>query len=174
MGLNAKDTAWLSGVYREHRERVFHTCLRFAAGDRAWAMDRMQDAFVMLARDLEKLADRDDPGGWLYRAAINVCLMSLRRGRVWGRIEKVLRDAGAGFGARPDRTLGAKRDLTQLERALAELPPKQRAVFVLVEVEGRSQKEAAELMELSKGQLSKLHTRALEALRRYEWDVAHD
>ena len=174
MGLNAKDTAWLSGVYREHRERVFRTCLRFAAGDRAWAMDRMQDAFVMLARDLDKVTARDDPGGWLYRAAINVCLMSLRRGRLWSRIENVLRGVNTVHGAQPDRAFRAKRDLTQLERALAKLPPKQRAVFVLVDVEGHSQKEAAELMQLSKGQLSKLHSRALAALQSYQWDVSHD
>ncbi len=174
MGLNASDTAWIADVYRKHHERVFRTCLRFAAGDRAWAMDRMQDAFVMLTRDFEKVMDRGDPGGWLYRAAVNACLMALRRGRVWGRIEQVLRGAGRAHGTAPDRATGARRDISKLERALAELPPKQRAVFVLVEIEGREQKEAAELMRLSKGQLSKLHTRALEALRRYEWDVAHD
>ena len=44
--------------------------------------------------------------------------------------------------------------------------------MVLVYLEGHSQNEVASLLGLSKGQISKLHKRALDTLRAREWDVA--
>jgi DNA-directed RNA polymerase specialized sigma subunit len=46
--------------------------------------------------------------------------------------------------------------------------------MVLVHLEGKSQNEAAELLSVSKGQLSKLHTKALAELEKRDWEVPHD
>ncbi len=74
-------------LYRKHHDAVFRACLRFAAGDRDWAMDRTHDVFVTLAREVDALRDASDLGGWLYRVAVNTCLMDLRRAKGWRRIK---------------------------------------------------------------------------------------
>ena len=45
------------------------------------------------------------------------------------------------------------------------------AVMVMVHLEQKSQTETAELLGLSKGQVSKLHSRALAHLRQREWNI---
>lgn len=174
MALSADQHRWLANAYKVHAQQVFGTCLRFAAGDRAWAFDRMQDVFVKLAEDMQQIRDDASLGGWLYRAACNTCLMSLRRNRVWDRVRAVVPFLDFRFAASADKSVRAQQELSRLDRALATLPAKQRMVFVLVYLEEKAQNDVAELLGLSKGQVSKLHAKALEALRALDWDLADD
>jgi RNA polymerase sigma-70 factor (ECF subfamily) len=149
---------------------VFRTCLRFAAGERQWALDRMQDVFVKLGRKIDTV--QDNPGGWLYRVAVNECFMAMRRQKTWGRIQETVLVDSPSAARSPEPDVEAREGLGRLAQELQQLPAKQRAVMVLVYLEGHSQNEVASLLGLSKGQISKLHKRALETLRAREWDVA--
>ncbi len=169
MTLSPADAAWLEAAYRAHSDKLFRVCLRFSGGDRDWAMDRMHDTFAQLARDPAMVTDRRDPGGWLYRTAVNNCLMALRRGKIWTRIARVFEHGVAQWTHVDDGKLQARAALSQLERALNELPVKQRAVFILVEVEQLEQKDVAELMGLSQAQISRLRAKALSTLRQQQW-----
>lgn len=170
MKLSDESSRRFDALYRRHSDEVFQTCMRFAAGDRAWAMDCAHDVFITLAERLEGLDEHEDLGGWLYRVAANTCLMRLRRQKSWlgifGAISNVARHS-----SEMERGVQARRDVTRLEEALAELPPEQRAVMVLVHLDGKSQTEAAGILELSKGYVSKLHQRAVTALRAKEWEI---
>ncbi len=165
VSLEGDRLAWFDEAYRAHRDAVFRTCMRFAAGDRAWAMDRTHDVFVKLAESIDTVQGTDDPGGWLYRVSVNTCFMAIRRRGIWQRISDTLSGSTERTSPSAHGQIEARQVLGRFEQALLALPPKQRAVVVLVELEGKSQKEAAELLTLSKGQVSKLRTRALEALK---------
>lgn len=170
MALDSEQRKRFDEMYRAHAQRVFRTCLRFAAGERQWALDRMQDVFMKLGRNIDTV--KDNPGGWLYRVAVNECFMAMRRQKTWGRIKDTLFGDEPVTARSPEADVEARRALGRLSEELGTLPAKQRAVMVLVYLEGRSQNEAATLLGLSKGQISKLHKRALETLREREWDVA--
>lgn len=171
--LTPEQTRWLEEAYRAHSERIFRTCLKFGLGDRDWAKDRTHEVFLKLAERLHEVQNPDDPGGWLYRVAVNECFMSLRRAKTSGRLLSLL---GMGDRTAPsvDRAVQAKRDLSALGAALSQLPAKQRAVMVIVHLEGRTQTEAATLLSLSKGQVSKLHKKAIDALAARDWEVPRD
>jgi RNA polymerase sigma-70 factor (ECF subfamily) len=168
-GIDRSGTRWLEDIYRAHSERVFRICSKFGLGDRQWAEDRTHDVFLKL---LEKKDEEiEDVGAWLYRVSVNECFMALRRTRTSSRLLSLLAFAWDRSEPPPEAQVRARRDLSELAGALAELPPKQRAVMVMVHLEGKSQNETAELLGLSKGQVSKLHTKAMEHLKMREWEV---
>ena len=102
-------------------------------------------------------------GTWLHRLAVNVVLGDRRsQGRRVARFEAVP-DADIHVALpRPD---GVSLDL---ESAIAVLPPKARAVFVLHDVQGMSHPEIAQAMGISagtsKGQLHRARRILREAL----------
>jgi len=163
--------AWLEDVFRRHNERVFRTCLRFAAGDRDWALDRTGEVFMKLTERSDAVQQRDDPGGWLYKVAVTTCYMELRRERTWGRLRGVFAAAQDDTAPGPAGRVHARAALEAIEPVLRALPAKQRAVTVLVDVEGKSQNDAAALLGLSKGQVSKLHAKTRRQLRERGWTV---
>jgi RNA polymerase sigma-70 factor (ECF subfamily) len=171
-GIDRGETKWLEEAYRAHSERVFRICSKLGLGDRQWAEDRTHDVFLKLAEKGER--DIDDVGAWLYRVSVNECFMALRRTRTSSRILAFLALAWDRSQPPAEAQVRARRDLSELASALAELPPKQRLVMVMVHLEGKSQAEAAELLGLSKGQVSKLHKKAMAALESHDWEVPHE
>jgi RNA polymerase sigma-70 factor (ECF subfamily) len=160
----------LETAYRQHAEYVFAVCLRFAGGDREWALDRAHDVFMRLHDNLGSLSLGEDLRPWLRKVAVNECLMDLRRR---DRRRRLLGLFGLGDkteGPRPEREVALRRDASALERALSRLPGKQRVLLGLLYFDGASLTEAAQLISVSKGQASKLHKRALEQLAEHEWE----
>ena len=111
---------------------------------------------------------------WLHRLAVNVVLMHLRRkGLPQVSLEETLepsQDDGPrkDIGAR-DLTLSGSIDRVTLERAIENLPPGYRLVFVLHDVEGYEHNEIAEMLDCSignsKSQLHKARMKLRDLLR---------
>jgi RNA polymerase sigma-70 factor, ECF subfamily len=115
------------------------------------AEDAVQEAFIRAWRNLGRL-DPDKPfAAWLYRVTANVCLDRLKSAD-----RKRAADPPAGWEDRlrsDDDPAGQvqDRDLVRwLERFLPDLPPKQRAVFVLRDVQDLSVEETAEALGMSR------------------------
>ena len=105
-------------------------------------------------------------GTWLFRLATNCCLDHLRsRAGRRAALTDELHDEPDATGSQAGPILGVV-DRLDLERALADLPPGARAVFVLHDVEGFEHREIAELLGVAEGtSKSQLH-RARLRLRR--------
>lgn len=159
-------------LVRMKRERVVRTAYRIT-GDLEDARDVAQAVFVTLWRSL----DRYDPARrfdtWLYRVTVNAAIDHLRKRGPKGALQ-ALPDDGAG----PEFAVpaGAERAVRQDEirkaflHLAARLGPKQRAVFVMREIEGLSGSEVARILDVRESTVrNHLHQarRSLrEALRR--------
>jgi RNA polymerase sigma-70 factor, ECF subfamily len=161
--------AWVEAVYRQHCQRVFRTCLRFSGNDRQWAHDRTHEVFAKLLEKIDVVREREDPGGWLYRVAVNTCFLALRRGRITTRVLAALH---LETKTAAPAASGKERMTTAVENAIAGLPAEERAVMTLLHLDNHTQAQAAELLGMSQGQVSKLRARAVKALRQQEWDVS--
>ncbi len=171
--------AELAAAYEELSDLVFRTCLRFAPGDRAWALDRTQDTFVTLAEHFPQLSHANEPAAlraWVLRVAVNHCLATLRRRRLWRQRLASVRGFFADLTDRPwsesdpERRADVMRAAHRIERAMARLEPLERAVVTLMYLDDTTQAQTAEILGLSRGYVSKLHRRALDKLRRYGFD----
>lgn len=118
-------------------------------GDEEDARDVAQQACLRLWQTLDRFRPGEDLDGWIYRMVVNLALDSLRRRRV--------RPEGRSAGCAADLPLvdpavGPETAMLagELERALREitddLPPRQRAVFVLTRVEGLAAPQVAEAL----------------------------
>lgn len=99
---------------------------------------------------------------WMYRIAQNLHRNELRAGRVRAaHLREVDADAVDAIAAsRPIDQLA----LGELDRALARLPAEQRAVLLLVTVEGQTYQEVAAVMGISPGTVASRIARARASL----------
>ena len=137
------------------------------------AEDLSQEAFLQVFRKLSTFRGESAFSTWLHRLVVNVVLMHLRKKGLQqvsldevdtSQEERVKREYGDD-----DRRLIGSVDRINLDRAIAELPPGYRAVFVLHDVEGYEHNEIAQIMSYSvgnsKSQLHKARLKLREWLR---------
>lgn len=156
------DVQAFESLYRSHVARVYGLCLRMVA-DPSRAEDLTQEAFVRAWEKLPSFRGLSAFTTWLHRLTVNLVLGELRA-RSRRREEPVDHPE---LHVVPDPV--AARELTggiDLERAICDLPPQARMVFVLHDVEGFQHAEIAELAGIAEG-TSKAHLhRARRILRK--------
>lgn len=148
-------------LYDLHKRRVYSLCLRMTA-NAAEAEDLTQEAFLQLFRKIGTFRGESAFSTWLHRMAVNVVLMRLRKKNLpivplddplETEEESSKKEPGA-----PDLKLAGAVDRLQIQRAVDDLPPGYRTIFVLHDVEGYEHNEIAELVGCSIGNSkSQLH-----------------
>jgi RNA polymerase sigma-70 factor, ECF subfamily len=167
------DAAAFERLYQLHNRRVYSLCLRMV-GNTAEAEDLTQEAFLQLFRKVSTFRGESAFSTWLHRLAVNVVLMKLRKkSGTESSLEQITEpdeDSGGprrDFGA-PDLRLSGSIDRVNLQRAVDELPPGYKAVFILHDVQGYEHNEIAKIMGCSignsKSQLHKARMRLRELL----------
>ena len=166
------DEAAFAALFGAYKRRVYSLCLRMT-GNTAEAEDLSQEAFLQLFRKIATFRGESAFSTWLHRLVVNVVLMHLRKKELpqvsldetdQGQEEPVKRDYGDD-----DRRLIGSVDRLSLAKAIGELPPGYRAIFVLHDVEGYEHNEIAQIMNCSvgnsKSQLHKARMKLREGLR---------
>jgi RNA polymerase sigma-70 factor (ECF subfamily) len=170
-------------LYRLHNRRVYALCLRMV-GNTAEAEDLTQEAFLQLFRKIGTFRGESAFSTWLHRLAVNVVLMRLRKKTLAATsLEEVTEPDEDVGGPRkdiggPDLRLSGSVDRVNLERAVEQLPPGYRSVFVLHDVQGYEHNEIATIMNCSignsKSQLHKARMRLRELLQEFARDRARE
>jgi len=161
-------------IYRSNCARIFGLCLRMV-GNASEAEDLTQEAFLLVFRKIRTFRGESAFSTWLYRLSMNVVLMHLRKKRLrWAPLErtKELNEENCGqeqdFGG-PYACLTGLIDRCHLERAVDQLPPACKMVFVLHDIQGYKHQEIARMMEssmgTSKGRLHRARALLRELLR---------
>jgi RNA polymerase sigma-70 factor (ECF subfamily) len=155
--LAGDDTAF-GVLFARHRDRLWAVALR-TTGDPDEAADALQDAMIAAFRRAGSYRGDAAVTTWLHRIVVNACLDRLRRRKV--RLTDPLPNDLDDPPRRHAHEERAQVDPAEVaeshERrrlvmaALDRLPPDQRAALVLVDMEGYSVAEAAELLDLPAG-----------------------
>jgi RNA polymerase sigma-70 factor (ECF subfamily) len=161
-------------IYSLHSRRVYALCLRMV-GNPAAAEDLTQDAFLQLFRKIATFRGESAFSTWLHRLAVNVVLMKLRKKKLpETSIDETNDPDDESSGLRrelggPDLLLSGSIDRVHLERAIEQLPPGYKQVFMLHDIQGFEHNEIAGLMSCSignsKSQLHKARMRLRELLQ---------
>jgi len=160
-------------IYNAHKRRVYYLCLRMI-GNTAEAEELTQEAFMQVFRKIQTFRGDSSFSTWLHRVSVNVVLMKLRK-KTPNEIPIDSEDENQEFAAppkefgAPDLTLTGLVDRVTLDRAVAELPPGCRQVFLLHDVMGCEHNEIAAMLDYSvgnsKSQLHKARMRLRKLLR---------
>ncbi len=154
------DTAAFETLYRRHVGRIHGTVLRLVGYDHGRAEELVQDAFVRAWQKLDTFRRQSAFGTWLYRLAVNTALMALRA-RAADPVRMLPEDTLPEAGDEP--FCPAERE--ELERAIATLPPRARAVLVLHDVEGWKHRDIAAQLDMAAGTSKAQLHRARRLLR---------
>ena len=152
------DMAAFEEIYTRHSRRVFSLCLRMT-GNTGEAEDLAQEVFIQLYRKIGSFRGESAFTTWLHRLTVNQVLMHFRKRGV--KMEQTTDDGDVPVQIvkgteNPNRMPVV--DHIALDRAVAQLPPGYRTVFVLHDVQGHEHEEIARLLGCSVGtSKSQLH-----------------
>lgn len=151
-------------IVERHRRQVYQLCFRFL-GNHEDASDLTQDVFVRAFKGLRNFKGDAQLGTWLYRVGVNTCLnkVALKKPKLEELAPEQHVDA-----RHPDAHELVARDerAVVVRRAIAKLPPKQRATLVLRVYQEMSHDEIATVLGTSVGAVKANFFHALGNLRR--------
>ena len=162
----------IEGLHREHGERIRRYLARLVGTTDA--EDLQQEVFEKAQRAIGTFRGDSRALTWLYRVATNVAIDRLRSAGRRAEVEREDVDVGSlrSIGtadARDERSLDGEIDRKRMRDCIMKvvdgLPPSQRAVILLGELRGLSDREMADALGVSLGAAKiRLH-RARRALK---------
>jgi RNA polymerase sigma-70 factor, ECF subfamily len=157
------DTAAFEVLYRKHFRRVYALCLRMM-GNPVEAEDMTQEVFLQLFNKIGMFRGDSAFTTWLHRMTVNQVLMHFRKKSTRSEL---LTDEGETPVqiVRGTENPGAMpvMDRISLEKALQQLPPGYRTVFVLHDIEGYEHYEISDMLGIAEGtSKSQLHKARLK------------
>lgn len=145
LAAQAGDEAAFGQLVRRHQRRAYAVA-RAIVLNHEDAEDAVQEAFLHAYRALDRFRPDQAFGAWLHRIVANAALDLTRRRKV--READELPESVAS----PFRDPAESSDLRQrLREALADLPPRQRAVIVLHDIEGFKHAEIGKTLDIPEG-----------------------
>ena len=150
-------------LYHRHFRSVYSLCLRMTSNPTE-AEDLTQEVFAHLFRKIGSFQGRSAFTTWLHRLTVNHVLMHFRKRGV--RMEQTTAE-----GETPIQIVRGTEDPLKmpvidriaLEKAVAQLSPGYRTVFVLHDVEGHEHQEIASMLNCAVGtSKSQLHKARLK------------
>ena len=160
----------------KHKDRIFNLCFRFL-GDYQEANDSAQEVFVKAYRSLKRFRFESAFGTWLYRIAVNTCKNKVKS-LDYRYAEKMvyLDNPGTVQDAHgleiSDETQSPLAELEKRERmeliqqAIESLPPAQKMVVILRDIQGLSYDDIADITGYGLGTVKSRLSRARLELRR--------
>lgn len=144
-------------LVRRHQDRLWAVALR-TAGDPEEAADALQDALIKAHRSAAGFRSQAAVTTWLHRIVVNACLDRLRRRAVRRTValpdtDEATDHTRTGVPTAPDpgEVSEAHERRDRVLTALRAIPDDQRAALVLVDMEGYSVAEAAQLLGVPAG-----------------------
>jgi RNA polymerase sigma-70 factor, ECF subfamily len=173
---------WWSDIQRERRfDRLvrpqFDGLYRFARGlsrDPVGAEDLLQEAMVNALSRLDTLRDEGAFRVWVHRVVYRTFLDRVDREKRHRRRVEAGGEAQMVAFPTPMERLEQRRLGDRVAKAIAMLPDDQQRAVSLVDIEGLTFAEAAEVLGVKQGTVASRVARGRAALRADLWDVAHD
>lgn len=150
-------------LYQRYHRRTYSLCLRMT-NSQTEAEDLTQEVFIQLFRKVSSFRGDSAFSTWLHRLTVNQVLMHFRRRSV--KNEKTSEDGEipeqiVSGTANPNKMFVI--DRLALNKAIEQLPPGYKKVFILHDVQGYEHEEIARMLKLSVGtSKSQLHKARLK------------
>ena len=145
------DTQAFRRLVEKHQSFAYALAYRIVA-NAADAEDITQEAFIRLWKNLNRYRPEIKLTTWLYKIVTNLCLDFLKSG--YNKNSKGMRELEhhtAASERSADQSVLDEELRIALEKMTNELTPKQKAVFVLRDIDDLTTAEICEIMSMSSG-----------------------
>lgn len=173
---NRGDKAAFSALVKRYEDTVYKFSFKVCR-DKEKAAEALQDTFINVYRKLDSFDGKSKFSTWLYSIVTNNCLMKRRKRKMDDVLESLddpptnidgsFSEHMAKWEETPADVLMKKELRSQLDKAILKLPVDYRVVFVLRDLEGRSNEETANILKLSE-EATKSRLRRARAFLRSE------
>jgi RNA polymerase sigma-70 factor (ECF subfamily) len=171
----AGDQRAFQHLFDKHKKRVINYCYRYC-GHPAVAEELAQETFLRVYKAAPRYRPKARFSTWLFKIAANVCLNEIRKPIYRNRMESmdeaaekgcnpVAAPCGPGASA-PDAMLASREQQTVVQKAIAQLPEKQRAALLLRVNEEFSYREIGRQINRSEGHVKTLIHRGRQRLKK--------
>lgn len=151
-------------IVERHRRSIYQLCYRFV-GNHEDASDLSQDVFLRAYRGLRSFRGQSTIATWLYRIGVNVCLNRVSVKRPASEPIEEQQHVDTASESPADQMLRGERAV-RVRKAIAGLPPKQRAALILRVYQEMSHQEIANVLGSSVGAVKANVFHALQNLKR--------
>jgi RNA polymerase sigma-70 factor, ECF subfamily len=154
--------AFVEALFAKHHNEIYAYLMRMLR-EPELAADLTQDAFIKAYKNYETLEKPENARAWLYQIAHRVALDEIRR----RKIIRFFPWTGESHGSAPsaERLVMDVHLSSDMQRALARIPERQRAALLLAELHDLTGVELAAALGVSHVAARALLTRARESLR---------
>ena len=155
-GMRAGNSAAFAALMRSNNQRLYRLARGFLGND-VEAEEAVHDGYVNAFTHLDGFRGGSSLSTWLARIVSNEALARLRRRRptvgITEMAETLAADAGPFAAAEPtpERAIARREIRSAIEKAVDELPPYFRSVFMLRAVEQMSTEETASCLGIPAG-----------------------
>ena len=137
-------------IYKTYWQKVFRVCMGYA-NDTAAAKDLAQETFIKVWKQLPKFRNESSIGTWIFRIASNTCLLQIQKDKKMPKSELPLEIKEEILET------NIEKDIQLLYQYISELQEVER-IIISLELEDMNQKEIAEIVGLSEGNVRvKIH-----------------
>jgi RNA polymerase sigma-70 factor (ECF subfamily) len=151
-------------LYRMHAAQVLAYCARRIGI--AEAQDAAADVFVVVLRRIDDVPGGDRTLPWIYTVAGNVLRNRGRAHRRWLRLGAKLASTAERSTPGPEPQVVQNAEYERLAEALAQLSAKDQEILRLVEWEGLTREQVAEMFFVSRAAIDQRVSRAYKRLAR--------
>jgi RNA polymerase sigma factor (sigma-70 family) len=158
-------------LYNEHKMLVYNVALNYLQNVED-AEEITQDVFIQLHESLSKFKEQSTLKTWIYRITINKCLdfikhkNSQKRFFIFGKkSQNELELQNITTFEHPGILLENKENAAVLFKTINELNENQKTAFILSKIDGLSNPEISEIMQLSVSSIESLIFRAKTTLK---------
>ena len=131
-------------AYEANFSKVMRLCLGYVGGNSEQAKELTQEVFVKVWESLDKFRGESNIGTWIYRIAINTCLVSIKKQK---RIAKNYQVEEVPNLESSNSEVDKEQMLRQMYACINKLSEINRAI-ILLELDSIPQKTIAEIMGL--------------------------
>lgn len=160
-------------LIKKYSDMAYCLALRLT-GNATEAEDLSEDALIKAVRGLAGFRGDSDAGVWVYRIVVNCWKNHLRSPRLafWRKLRGFYNAGGEEEAIDPpDPAPGPELQLEAaarsevFEKAINSLEPRDRAILILRELDGRSYSDIAEIFSIPAGTVRSRLSRAREKMR---------
>jgi len=159
-GCRRGDASAQRRLFEGYKNQLFAICLRYSR-DRPEAQDILQDAFLIIYRDLHQYNGSGAFEGWLHRVTVRTALQHLRRKNPLRAAEDYDELPPDTHNVVPD----TERTCEAILQMVQQLPAGYRTVFNLHCIEHYSYPEIAAELGISESSVRSQYARACKQLR---------
>ena len=134
------------------KDKLFRFAFRMVQSEEE-AQDIVQEAYVRIWNNIEKLREAANPEAWCMTVTKNLALDALRSRKRSEQVELKPDRLKVETGTDPGVTLEANDTMDAIRSIMNELPEKQKEVLHLRDIEGYSYDEISEIMEITLSQV---------------------